>query len=102
MDNVAAALTNSAITLEIDTQQIKENIARCTDWASHPIWLAYATRLGQSRVVFYLPDMYDALVRLTGEEPGYYEAYTRSGDIILYVVGVYDETQLNGKKDIER
>ena len=93
MDNVATVLANSAIVLEFDTQQTRENIARCTDWSSHPIWLAYATRLDQSQVMFYRPDMYDALVILTSEEPGYYEAYTRSGDITLNIVGVYKDNQ---------
>lgn len=93
MDNITASLADSAIILENDTQQVKENIARCTDWASHPIWLAYATRLDQSQIMFYLPDMYDALVEITGVDFGYYEAYTSSGDITLYIVGIYEGIQ---------
>ena len=93
MDWVSAALAESAIILEDDTPQVKENLSRRTEWASHPIWLAYATRLDQSPIMFYLPDLYDALVEITGEEFGFYQAYTISGDITLRILGVYEGNQ---------
>ena len=93
MDSISIALADSAIILENDTSQERENISRDTDWASHPIWLAYATRLDQSQIMFYLPNMYDALVKTTGEDFGYYEAHTCSGDITLYIIGVYEGNQ---------
>ena len=93
MEYISTALSDSGVVLKIDTSQVKENISKDTDWALHPIWLAYATRLDQSSVMFYLPDLYDALVEITGEDFGYYEAYTSSEEITLYIVGVYKETQ---------
>ena len=93
MEYISTALSDSGVVLKIDTSQVKENISKDTDWALHPIWLAYATRLDQSSVMFYLPDLYDALVEITGEDFGYYEAYTSSEEIMLYIVGVYKETQ---------
>ena len=41
MDYISAALTDSAISLENDTPQVKENLSRDSDLTSHPIWLAY-------------------------------------------------------------
>ena len=93
MDLISVALADSAVILENDSSQAKENLSRDTVWASHPIWLAYATRLDQSPIMFYLPELYDALVQITGEEFGYYGAHTYSGDITLYIVGVYEGKQ---------
>ena len=90
MDNITAALNDSGIVLKNDT--VMADICR-NDWASHPIWLAYATRLDQSQIMFFLPDMYDALVKITGVDFGCYEAYTRSGDITLYIIGTYEGDQ---------
>ena len=93
MDYISDALAESAIILENDTPHVKENLSRDTEWASHPIWLAYATRLDQSHLMFYLPELYDALVEITGVDFGYYEAYTCSGDITLYIIGIYEGNQ---------
>ena len=90
---ISNTLAESGITLEMDRPDIKCNIARKTEWAAHPVWLAYATKLDQSRVMFFLPDMYDALVTVTGVEYGYYGAFSDSGDIALRIVGVYNGEQ---------
>ena len=93
MDIVSAALASSAIILKNDTAHVREMLLRDSEWRSHPIWLAYATRLDQSCVMFYLPDMYNALVKLTGEDFGYYEAKTCSGDITLFIIGTFEGEQ---------
>ena len=93
MDYISASLADSAVVLKNDTPQVKQNLSGCTDWASHPIWLSYATRLDQSTIMFYLPDLYDALVEITDEDFGYYEARTLSGDVTLRIVGVFAGNQ---------
>ena len=89
MDIICDALASSGIILENETAHVREMLLRDTEWSSNAVWLAYATRLDQSRVMFYLPDMYNALVKLTGEDFGYYKAKTCSGDITLFIIGVW-------------
>ena len=88
-DIVSEALVTSGVVLINDTPTTTEYLSQDTNWASHPTWLAYATRLDHSQVMFYLPDLYEAIVALTGVDFGYYEARTRSGDITLYIIGVF-------------
>ena len=90
---ISNTLAESGITLDMDSPNNKCNIARDTAWAAHPLWLAYATRLDQSRIMFFLPDMYDALVAVTGVDYGYYGARSASGDVVLRIVGVLDGEQ---------
>ena len=93
IDYITRTLEDSGVVLKLDTAEVKQNIARSTDWISHPIWLAYATRLDQSHIMFFLPDMYDALANITGVESGFYEAYSNSGDITLRIVGILEGEQ---------
>ena len=90
---ISRALEDSGIVLELNTAKIKQNIAYSIDWSNDLIWLAYATRLDQSNIMFFLPDMYDALVKITGVDCGYYEAYTKSGDITIRIVGIFEGEQ---------
>ena len=92
-DYISRALEDSGIVLELDRTDVKLNIASSKDWSNDAIWLAYATRLDQSDIMFFLPDMYDALVKITDREYGYYEAYTKSGDITLRIVGIFEGEQ---------
>ena len=88
LGDICCTLAESDITLgSVDTT----DIAIRTEWASHPVWLAYATRLRRSRVMYFLPDMYDALVAVTGVDCGYYEV--SSGDVVLRIVGVLEGQQ---------
>ena len=90
---ISNTLAESGVVLDEDTLSSKCNIARETAWAAHPVWLAYATRLDQSRIMYFLPDLYDALVAATGTECGYYGARSASGDVVLRIVGVLDGEQ---------
>ena len=90
---VSNTLAASGVVLDTDTLSSACDIARETVWAAHPLWLAYATRLDQSRIMFFLPDMYDALVAVTGVDYGYYGARSASGDVVLRIVGVLDSEQ---------
>ena len=63
------------------------------EWTKHPLWLAYATRFDQTPIMFFMPDMYEALEKLTGVRVDYRLAESVSGDIRFYVVGLYHEEQ---------
>ena len=86
--DVCRTLAEFGITLDSATT---EDIASRTEWTRQPVWLAYATRLGRSRVMYFLPDMYDALAAATGVDCVYHEAY--SGDVAVRIVGVLDGEQ---------
>ena len=51
IDYISRALEDSCVVLQLDTDEVKRNIAKSTDWANDPVWLAYATRLDQSQIM---------------------------------------------------
>ena len=63
------------------------DLIETSTWASHPLWLAYGTKLDSSDLVYYCPEMFDTLTALTGEDVPYVKAH--NGKITLLIVGAY-------------
>ena len=56
-------------------------------WKSDPYWLSWGTKFDGTDLVYYLPEVYEALVLFTNKKFDYVPV--RKGDICLYVVGFY-------------
>ena len=78
--NARMALVESNI---VDLMDLIES----STWASHPLWLAYGTKLDDSDIVYYFQEMFDTLTALTGEDVPYVKA--RNGRMTLLIVGTY-------------
>ena len=56
-------------------------------WKSDPYWLSWGTKFDGTDLVYYLPEVYEALVLFTDKKFDYVPVL--NGDICLYVVGFY-------------
>ena len=79
--------TSSIILTEGCTPEQLEVVAAKNRWRKHPVWLAYATRLDESPIMYFLPDQYWSLVLLTDAFFPYVKACTDNGAIPMYIVG---------------
>ena len=86
-------LRHSGITIIDDVKDNFSDLRTLSTWMKHPIWLTFATKLDETDVMFFLPDMYHALVSLTGIQVDYIKAQTRNGTITMYLVGLYPYDQ---------
>ena len=60
-------------------------------WKSDPYWVSWGTKLDGINLVYYLPEVYEALVLFTDKKFDYVPAYF--GDMFPYLVGIYPEEQ---------
>ena len=84
----ALAETNMVLLRDSDL----EYVANTGIWAQHSLWLAHATRLDDTMILYYTPEMYRAMVEITAYVPCYYEALSTSG-MVIYILGVYSRKQ---------
>ena len=60
-------------------------------WKSDPYWVSWGTKLDDTNLVYFLPEVYQTLVLLSDKKFDYVPAYY--GDMCLYLVGIYPEEQ---------
>ena len=60
-------------------------------WITDPYWLSWATKLDETDLAYFIPEVYETLVILTGKKVDYVPVFC--GDMCLYVVGFYHEEQ---------
>ena len=91
---LSKTLKQSGVVITDEVKQDFEDLEM--RWIEHPIWIAFGTKLDESDIIFFLPDMFNALVHLTGLEVDFIKAETINGSIALYLVGVYRDEQPMG------
>lgn len=81
-----ADIKNSGLRIISDTNVW--SISKAWQWANDPLWLAHATRLGDTNVFYFWPETFFALRACIGHGPDYWIVYTND-DVPIYVVGQY-------------
>ena len=79
--------------LELVRPSDLSSIRRARKWANHPMWLAHATRLDNTDIFYFTPQIYRALCLIVGGyRPEYFEVRTFD-HFKFFVVGTYVGTQ---------
>ena len=56
-------------------------------WSSHPYWASWATKFDETDLIYYLPEVFELLIPLTGKKLDYVPVWC--GNQLLYAVGFY-------------
>ena len=56
-------------------------------WSSHPYWASRATNFDETDLIYYLPEVFELLILLTGKKLDYVPVWC--GNQLLYAVGFY-------------
>ena len=56
-------------------------------WSSHPYWASWATKFDETDLIYYLPEVFELLILLTGKKLDYVPVWC--GNQLLYAVGFY-------------
>ena len=91
MERLSAEISKVRLRLEGDGLLLRRELSLKFIFSANPLWLSYATRLDETRLMYVLPDMHQALSLLTGVEMKYFEG--KIGDMKLYIIGLWDLEQ---------
>ena len=56
-------------------------------WSSHPYWASWVTKFDETDLIYYLPEVFELLILLTGKKLDYVPVWC--GNQLLYAVGFY-------------
>ena len=99
---IVQALNNAQLVVfDADGMMKLEELCRENKWHRSVVWLAHATRLDDSPLMYFPPDVHETLQIVTGRDIPYVTASPRNGRISIRLVGSADAQPFYGFWDGE-